>query len=68
VATGSLLGVAISRQRTSFPVGKVEMILMYPMDFEEVLLANGKKDAAVQSRLQNHDFQRNMQIARDIVN
>ena len=42
VAAGSLLGVAINRQRYSFPVGKVETITFYPMDFEEFLWARGK--------------------------
>ena len=38
-AAGSLLGVAINRQHYSFPVGKVETITMYPLDFEEYLWA-----------------------------
>lgn len=42
VAAGSLLGVAINQQRYSFPVGKVETITLYPMDFEEFLWAQGK--------------------------
>lgn len=42
MAAGSLLGVAINRERYSFPVGKVQMITMYPMDFEEILWAKGK--------------------------
>jgi len=37
VAAGSLLGVAINRDKFSFPVGKVNEIKMYPMDFEEFL-------------------------------
>ncbi|OGO86778.1 MAG: ATPase [Clostridiales bacterium GWE2_32_10] len=43
IGAGSLLGVAINRGRFSFPVGKVEMITMYPLDFEEYLLATGGK-------------------------
>lgn len=39
IAAGSLLGVAINRQRYSFPVGKVEMQTLMPMDFEEFLWA-----------------------------
>ena len=31
-AAGSLLGVAINRNRYSFPVGKVESVTLYPMD------------------------------------
>lgn len=39
VAAGSLLGVALNRQKYSFPVGKVNEINMYPLDFEEFLWA-----------------------------
>lgn len=39
IAAGSLLGLAINRGSFSFPVGKVDMINMYPMSFEEFLLA-----------------------------
>lgn len=42
-AAGSLLGVAINRQHYSFPVGKVETITLYPVDFEEYLWARDKK-------------------------
>ena len=42
-AAGSLLGVAINRQKYSFPVGKVETITLYPLDFEEYLWARGKE-------------------------
>jgi len=42
-AAGSLLGVAINRQRYSFPVGKVETMTLYPLDFEEFLWARGKE-------------------------
>lgn len=39
IAAGSLLGVAVNRAKFSFPVGKVDMKTMYPMDMEEFLLA-----------------------------
>lgn len=39
IAAGSLLGVAMNRERYSFPVGKVEQLNMYPMTFQEFLLA-----------------------------
>lgn len=42
-AAGSLLGVATQRENYSFPVGKVDMLTMYPMDFEEFLIALGHK-------------------------
>lgn len=41
-AAGSLLGVAINREKFSYPVGKVDTITMYPMDYEEFLWANNE--------------------------
>ncbi|MCL2366378.1 MAG: ATP-binding protein [Oscillospiraceae bacterium] len=41
IAAGSLLGVAMNREAYSFPVGKVDMITLYPLDFEEFLMASG---------------------------
>ncbi len=38
---GSLLGVAL-HEGTSFPVGKVEFLDLYPLSFREFLLANGE--------------------------
>lgn len=43
VAAGSLLGVSL-HQQVSFPVGKVDFLPMYPMDFREFLQAVGKSD------------------------
>lgn len=43
ICAGSLLGVKLKRMHSSFPVGKVKMINMHPMDFEEFLLAYGNK-------------------------
>ncbi len=43
ICAGSLLGVKLKRMKTSFPVGKVKMINMYPLDFEEFLIANGSR-------------------------
>ena len=38
MAAGSLLGVVLSK-KTSFPVGKVEFMDLYPLDFTEFLEA-----------------------------
>ena len=43
IAAGSLLGVAMKREKCSFPVGKVDMLQLYPMDFEEYLWAVGQE-------------------------
>jgi len=48
IVAGSLLGVAVNRKQFSFPVGKVDIKTMYPMDMEEFLLANGEKELVVQ--------------------
>lgn len=44
IVAGSLLGVAVNRQKFSFPVGKVDMKTLYPMDIEEFMLALGEND------------------------
>jgi len=46
IAAGSLLGVALHREQYSFPVGKVVVKMLYPLDFEEFLWATASKDAA----------------------
>lgn len=51
IAAGSLLGVAINREKYSFPVGKVDEISMYPLDFEEFLWAMNMEKMAEQIRL-----------------
>ena len=43
IAAGSLLGGAVNREKFSFPVGKVDMKTLYPMDMEEFLLALGEE-------------------------
>ncbi len=49
---GSLLGVSLHNE-SSFPVGKVDMLRLYPMTFEEFLLAIGE-DSLVEL-LRSHD-------------
>lgn len=44
IVAGSLLGVAVNRRQFSFPVGKVDIKTLYPMDMEEFLLALGEND------------------------
>ena len=44
IVAGSLLGVAVNRAKFSFPVGKVDMKTMYPLDMEEFMLACGEHD------------------------
>ena len=43
---GSLLGIALAKP-SSFPVGKVNFMQIYPMTFSEFLIANGDENLAV---------------------
>lgn len=44
IAAGSLLGVALRKDGISFPVGKIDRIEMFPMTFEEFVIADGGKN------------------------
>lgn len=48
IASGSLLGVTLAKT-TSIPMGSIEIEHMYPLDFEEFLLANDFGTLAVDS-------------------
>lgn len=48
IAAGSLLGVAVNREKFSFPVGKAEIKTLYPMDMEEFLFALGEDELVKQ--------------------
>ena len=41
IAAGSLLGITLKEQGISFPVGKVQRLEMFPMSFEEFVIADG---------------------------
>jgi len=51
VTAGSLLGVKINRMKSSFPVGKVQIEYLFPMNFEEFLWAIDEKMLADEIRL-----------------
>ncbi|MFI3214054.1 MAG: ATP-binding protein [Eubacteriales bacterium] len=44
IVAGSLLGVAANRTKFSFPVGKVDIYTLFPMDIEEFMIALGKEE------------------------
>ncbi len=48
ICSGSLLGVTLSKT-TSIPMGSIDIIHMYPLDFEEFLWANGFNKFAINS-------------------
>ena len=50
IVAGSLLGVAVNIAKFSFPVGKVDMKTLYPMDMEEFMLAMGENALVEQIR------------------
>lgn len=50
IALGSLLGVAVNRAKLSFPVGKVDIKTLFPMDMEEFMLAMGENELVNQIR------------------
>ena len=49
-AAGSMLGVAVHMENYSFPVGKVDELQLFPLDFEEFLWAMSKQLLAEQIR------------------
>ena len=65
IAAGSLLGIAINRENYSFPVGKVQMINLYPLSFKEFLVALGKEKLI--DEIQKH-FESNTRMDTDIHN
>ena len=44
IAAGSLLGVALTHKNISFPVGKVNRMQLYPMNFKEFAIACGEEN------------------------
>lgn len=54
VCAGSLLGIAL-HQGTSFPVGKVDFLKLYPLSFSEFLMATGNERFA--ELLKNQDYE-----------
>ena len=54
IASGSLLGVTLKRTQ-SIPIGSLNIIHMYPLDFEEFLYANGVGEDAVSDMRQRFE-------------
>jgi hypothetical protein len=48
IASGSMLGIAL-KNTSSIPMGSIRIEHMYPMDFEEFIIANGVGDFAIQT-------------------
>lgn len=52
IASGSLLGVTLKNTQ-SLPVGSLDIVNMYPMDFEEFLYANGVGEYVIEAMRDN---------------
>lgn len=48
ICSGSLLGVTLAKT-PSIPIGSIDVVHMFPLDFEEFLLANGFNEFAISS-------------------
>lgn len=55
IASGSLLGVTL-RRTVSIPVGSLEIMHMYQLDFEEFLWANGFGESAIDEIRKKYEF------------
>ncbi|MBQ0062181.1 MAG: ATP-binding protein [Bacteroidales bacterium] len=64
VACGSLLGIAL-HEGISYPVGKVDEMYLYPMDFGEFLMAKGKDK--MQAFLEENDWAMIKTISKEYV-
>lgn len=58
IAAGSLLGVALKLEGISFPVGKVDRLEMFPMNFSEFVIADGGEKYI--EGLKNMSFERKL--------
>lgn len=52
ICSGSLFGITLYKT-TSIPIGSIEVVNMYPLDFEEFLYANNFNDLAINT-IKNH--------------
>lgn len=59
IASGSLLGVTL-KKTTSIPIGSIEIMRMFPLDFEEFLIANGVGELIIQTMQLNFYEQKSL--------
>ena len=60
ICSGSLLGVTLM-QTPSIPIGSIETVQMYPLDFEEFLWANGFTEETVSFVHEQYDRQQSLE-------
>ena len=63
IASGSLLGINY-KEKISYPVGYVESLTMYSLDFEEFLYANGYKEDFI---LQLYDYYNKLEKIPEVI-
>lgn len=54
IASGSQLGIALKTTQ-SIPIGSIELLSMYPLDFEEFLIANGVGELLINEMRRNFE-------------
>ena len=59
IASGSLLGITLKNTQ-SVPIGSLEVMHMYPMDFEEFLYANGIGEYTIEAMRKSFDNQQGL--------
>lgn len=62
IASGSLLGVTLQKTQ-SVPIGSIERLRMFPLDFEEFLIANGVGNLAIDSMKKDFEQSRSLSEA-----
>lgn len=62
IASGSLLGVTLA-QTSSIPMGSIRRVQMFPLDFEEFLLANGLNRFAIDALRRKFDARESLDEA-----
>jgi predicted AAA+ superfamily ATPase len=61
IGAGSLLGIALEKE-TSFPVGQVTFLNLYPLDFNEFLMAKGHKNLVKAIEEQDWDLLKTLRV------
>jgi predicted AAA+ superfamily ATPase len=61
IGAGSLLGIALEKE-TSFPVGQITFLNLYPLDFNEFLMAKGHKNIVKAIEEQDWDLLKTLRV------
>jgi len=61
IASGSRLGITLKKTQ-SIPIGSMEILQMFPLDFEEFLIANGVGSLAIDKMRENYERKESMEM------